>query len=86
MNVTNAGPVQKCNRCGQDWIQTHYCPELNAPYHGGAKVAVALTEADIRRIVREELARDLAERRERSRALMLPDIAAADRTSEPGLI
>ena len=83
MNVTNAGPVQKCNRCGQDWILAHYCPALHAPHHSGAKVVVAITEADVRRIVREELARDLAVRRERSRALMLPDIAAADRISDP---
>ena len=85
MNFTNAEPVQKCSICGQCWIRTHFCPQVNAPHHGGAKVAVVFTEADIRRIVREELARNLAARSERSRVLKLPDIAAADRTSEPGV-
>ena len=56
MSVLNGVAVQKCSVCGQEWILARYCPELNAPYHGGAKVAVAITEADVRRIVREELA------------------------------
>ena len=75
--------VQRCATCGQDWWHNHFCPGLHTPHAQGAKVATILTEADVRRIVREELAREMAERRERSRALMMPDIAALDRTSEP---
>ena len=57
MNVTNAGPIQKCNRCGQDWIQAHFCPANNAPVGTGAQPFRHLTEADVRRIVRDELQR-----------------------------
>lgn len=56
MSMLNGLAVQKCSLCGQEWIQSHYCPKLNAPHQDGAGVPVAPTEVDVRRIVREELA------------------------------
>lgn len=46
-----------CRHCGQQWINAHYCPAQNASPHLGAMPSMPLTEADVRRIVREELAR-----------------------------
>ena len=51
----NNGLVQVCGRCGQQWLTTHYCAALHAPDVPGAQVVKVLTEADVRRIVREEL-------------------------------
>jgi len=50
-------PMQTCVRCGQQWFTAHYCPALNQPFPDGAKPIRTLTEEDVRRIVREELAR-----------------------------
>ena len=47
--------VQRCGKCGQEWLQAHFCPALHTPRHDGAKPAQPLTEADVRRIVRDEL-------------------------------
>jgi len=56
----NPGPFMNvCGRCGQQWWGNHFCPALNAaPIHlAGATPVPILTEADVRRIVRDELAR-----------------------------
>lgn len=58
--------TQRCARCGQDWWDAHACPALNAAIPLPATLPVTvrlsppvapLTEEDVRRIVREELAR-----------------------------
>ncbi len=48
-----------CGRCGQQWFGAHYCPAAKAApiLPPGAQIQHQLTEADVRRIVREELAR-----------------------------
>ena len=46
-----------CKHCGQQWVNSHYCQAQNAATHLGAMPSMQLTEADVRRIVREELAR-----------------------------
>jgi len=57
MNVQNFGPVQVCEKCGQQWMTSHYCPASNRLPGAGAKPLLPLTEDDVRRIVREELAK-----------------------------
>lgn len=55
--------IHTCGRCGQQWAHTHYCPSLNVPPPlpmTGAQIVRQLTEEDVRRIVREELARAAA--------------------------
>lgn len=87
----------KCQRCGlpkfdgaasyagsQCRCLAIYLPVPKAASPGsGCHPLLMLTEQDVISIVREELARDLADRREKSRALMLPDIAETDRAAEP---
>lgn len=55
------GPLMMnvCGRCGQQWFGAHYCTGLSnsIQYQPGAQIARQLTEDDVRRIVREELAK-----------------------------
>ena len=48
-----------CGRCEQQWFGAHFCPAANAGpvLPPGAFIPRQLTEADVRRIVREELAK-----------------------------
>lgn len=63
--------MQRCTFCGQDWWDSHACtppkdmlakltkllpPAPPAPLPQGLRISANLTEADVRRIVREELA------------------------------
>ena len=49
--------AQRCGKCGQAWLLTHFCPALHTPSNTGARPVQALTEIEIRRIVRDELQR-----------------------------
>ena len=48
-----------CKDCGQWWINVHYCGAFH-PGRSGSRVVLPLTEEDVRRIVRDEIAKHAA--------------------------
>lgn len=52
--------MQTCTLCQKQFFGMHYCGEIHKPHDGGAHPVRPLTEADVRRIVREELGRAAA--------------------------
>lgn len=79
----NAPLMQRCGHCGQDWWGNHYCPSLNAamPPFGNTPLRM-LTEEDVRRIVREELAAEKEENRRKLRAF-IAEVHGADPDPSP---
>ncbi len=62
MNEIEEKYGQVCPKCGQGYYWSHYCtgPQVQkAPWIPGTVPAKALTEADVRRIVQEEIAKCL---------------------------
>ena len=67
-------PEQLCGLCGQRWFTTHVCPNIHKPVHHplfnpvdipvkyNPPLPVPVSEEDVRRIVREEIANFMKER------------------------
>lgn len=68
-NANPTGVRYLCGHCGQEYNGQHFCPAFLNPGLG-ARETRPLTEADVRRIVREELAADKEENRRKLRAFI----------------
>ena len=66
-----------CGNCGQEYSGQHFCPALHNST-SGARESKPLTEEDVRRIVREELAAEKEENRRKLRAFIAEVHGAGD--------